>query len=264
MKYIITGHLGQIGIELKKELDKTNECVLAMDKRIGDDTLFLDGYEIKSDIFFHLAADCKINECIILPLLAINNCISTYEALEYCRENNIKKFIYFSSSRILNDEVNPYTASKTYGEELCRAYKQCYNIDYIIIRPSTVYGGKDETKRLIDIWINNAKENKDLEIFGDENKTLSFTYISDFINSINIILEKGEWNKSYNIFGITQNLKEVAEEIIIQINSKSKIIYKESEISQPQKVTLNDKYLESLGYKPKVNIKEGIKLILEK
>ena len=262
MKYMITGYMGLIGKELHKRLQSEGHvCKLAVDIREGKDIRFLDVEKnIKNiNICFHLAAHCKINQSIKRPILPFDdNVEGTYEVLEYCRRNKIKNIVFFSSSRVLSEEKNPYTASKIYGEELCKAYKECYGINYIIIRPSTVYGpGEDKTNRLMNIWINNAKQNKDLEIFGNKNKTLDFTYIDDFLNQVDIAMLL--WNKEYNISGKEElYLEDVAKEIIKQTNSKSKIVFMESEIAQPQQVKIEN----TINYKPKIKIKEGINIIL--
>ncbi len=68
MKYIITGHKGQIGLALKEALDELDkECVLAIDQRDGEDTAYINEDCMKADIFFHLADYCKINKIIKKP-----------------------------------------------------------------------------------------------------------------------------------------------------------------------------------------------------
>ena len=253
MKYIITGHKGLIGSSLKNKLDNLKyKCVKSIDLRENENTKDLKNLKIKANIVFHLADNCKINKCIKNPNLSFENVNGIYSVLEMCRKNNIKKIVYFSSSRILGIEKNPYIAGKIYGEELIKAYNKCYGIEYIIIRPSAVYGGNDKTKRLIEIWLNNAIEEEDLEIYGNSSKTLSFTYITDFINNIIKCLNK-DWNKEYNIAGKEEELLKVAKEIIKQTNSKSKIIFKHKEIEQPQKVNIKS------DFECPTLIKDGIK-----
>lgn len=259
MKYIITGHKGLIGQALKERLDLVKwKCVDAIDRREDSLTLTEDmaDWKIKADIVFHLADNCKINECIKYPEASFDNVRGIQSVLEMCRKNKIKKIVYFSSSRVLNEETNPYTAGKVYGEELVKAYHKCYGIEYIIIRPSTVYGGNDQTNRLINIWLNNALKNKPLVIYGSEKKTLSFTYITDFIDSTIKCLKK--WNQEYNIAGREEKLFNVAVEIIKQSNSKSIIKIRPIELEQPQKVKLKS------AFKCKTRIQDGIKCELER
>ena len=266
MNIIITGHKGLIGSFLKKRLeDEGHKIVMGVDKRDGREVRGLRGFnlnsEIKVDMFIHCAALCKINKAIENPLLGHLNGIDSFDVFEFCRKNKIPKVVYFSSSRVLSKEKNPYTAGKVYGEELCKAYKDCYGIDYLIIRPSTVYGDFwDETKRLMHIFIMNALQGKDLEIYGNaETKTLDFTYVSDFVEGVMLAIG-GEWNKDYNISGGQETrIYDLAKRIIEMTNSSSEIVVKDAEIAQPQEVRLDISEIKKLGYVPRVGLEEGVR-----
>jgi nucleoside-diphosphate-sugar epimerase len=271
MNIIMTGHKGLIGSFLKKRLEEEgHKVVLGIDKKVGKEVSFLREFsiapEVKVDMFIHCASMCKINQIIEDPLKGFKNVKDFQTVLEFCRKNRIPKFVCFSSSRVLSKEKNPYTASKIYGEELTKAYKDCYGIDYLIIRPSTVYGEFwDETRRLMHIFITNALQEKDLEIYGDpKTKTLDFTYIDDFIEAIMLAIENPEWNKEYNISGEQEfNIYELAKFIISECGSSSKIIIKDAETAQPQKVKVDISEIKNLGYSPKVGLNEGVKKNIE-
>jgi len=266
MKFIMTGHKGLIGSFLLKRLEKEgHEAVFLIDKRDGRDLNEFEGMSIFSDvdIFFHLAAFCKINKSIENPETVFeNNVKGVYRALEFCRKNKIPKIVFFSSSRILSKEKNPYTASKIYGEELCKAYCQCYGIDYVIVRPSTVYGPfNDQTKRLIDIFVLNALRGEELRIFGDESKTLDFTYVDDFVDAI--ILCMNEKNKEFDISAGKGVRVSYVADLIINLAGKGSKKFCEAEIAQPQEVELDISLIKSLGYFPKVSIEEGVRRTFE-
>ncbi len=271
MKIVLTGHKGLIGSALKKRLEREgHKIVLEIDKRIGKDIDFLDNYKLnsfdKEDMFIHAAAFCKINKTIAEPKLGHDNALNDFRVLEFCRKNDIKKIVYFSTSRTLSKEKNPYTAGKVYGEELCKAYKDCYGIDYIIIRPSTVYGPfLDKTKRLIHIFITAALLNKDLMIYGDPGtKTLDFTHIDDFIEGVMLTINKGGWNKEYNISGGEEfNIYELAKFIVQETGSRSQIKVAEAELAQPQKVMVDISEIQKLGYRRKVPLLDGVKKTIE-
>jgi len=269
----MTGTRGLIGENLKQRLDKNHNCIMEVDLRKGSNILNLDGVKLnpktqKTDILFHTAAHCKINEGTENPSLPhINNADGIHQVLEFVRKNKIPKIVNFSSSRVLSKERNPYVASKIYGEELTKAYSDCYGLEFINVRPSTVYGPhKDITSRLITIWVQNAIKNKNLEIFGDKNKTLDFTYISDFVDGIELLMNN--WykakNQSYNISGEEEvNLTDLAHMIKDETHSKSRIIYKEPEIAQPQNVNVNISRIKEFGFKPKVDINKGVRKLVE-
>ncbi len=266
MNFVMTGHKGLIGsFLLKKLIEKDYKPSLLIDRREGSDILDLDKTNLKekADVFIHLAAFCKVNKTIENPELAFkSNVLGMHKVLEFCRKNNIPKIIFNSSSRILEKEKNPYTASKIYGEELIKAYSQCYGLEYVIIRPSTVYGPfNDKTSRLVDIWMLSALNNEELKIFGDENKTLDFTYIDDFIEGFLIAMKQK--NEEFNIgSGKATKLSYVAD-LIIKLAGKGKKVFLPPETAQPQHVELDISKIKSLGYEPKVSVEEGIKRTFE-
>lgn len=257
----MTGHKGLIGsFLLKRLISEGHEPILLIDKRDGKNILDIDDYDIEKpvDIMIHLAAFCKINSSIENPNLPYeNNVLGTHRVMEFCRKNKIPKIVFTSSSRVLSFDKNPYTASKIYGEELVKGYSQCYGMNYVIIRPSTVYGPfNDKTKRLIDIWILNALQGKDLEIYGNENKTLDFTYVDDFVDGI--ILAMNEKNKEYDLSsGKSTKLTDVADKII-SLAKKGEVVFKNAEIAQPQEIEIDISKIKELGYFPKVDVFEGV------
>jgi len=268
MRFIITGSKGLIGTEFKKRLEKEgHECVMEIDNRLGSNIININSIELtpstqKTDVFLHLASYCKIKNTIENPQLAFdNNVKGVYECLEFCRKNDIKKFVMYSSSRILSEEKNPYTASKMYGEYLCEAYKQCYGIEYIIIRPSTVYNGcHDLTTRLITIWAIKALKGEKLPLNGDENKTLDFTHVDDFVDGIMVLLNN--WyktkNDAYDICGEEETkLVDVARML------GGEVEFFPADKCQPQKVNIDISKIKSFGYEPKVKLKEGVERLLE-
>ena len=213
------------------------------------------------DVFFHFAAQCRINEAIAKPILPHkNNVDGIFSVLEFCRKHKIPKIVYASTSRVLSPQRNPYVASKIYGEEMCKAYHDCYGLEYIVIRPSTVYGPMiDETSRLINNWLTAAFKGEDLRLYGTVDKTLDFTYVDDFVDGV-ILSTEHEWNKTYNISGEKEvSLYNLAHDIMDQVGSKSTLRLLPEEVAQPQQVKVDTSEIRSIGYKPKVSMKEGIK-----
>ncbi len=153
MKFLITGHKGLIGNEIYNRLINNND-VIGYDK---DDIFPQDQY---FDIIIHCASNCVVRDIIKNPKLSFDNIELTYKVMEYARINNIKRIILFSSSRVNAIEKNPYTVSKQYLENMAEGYYQCYNIEYIIIRPETVWSRNEKNKRVINIWIDNIINNK--------------------------------------------------------------------------------------------------------
>jgi UDP-glucose 4-epimerase len=268
MRFVLTGHKGLIGSVLLKRLtEEGHEPVMLVDLRDNSDVRTLHHWstpDTKADVVFHLSAFCKIADSIAYPELPLNhNAAGTHSVLEFARKNQIPKIVFTSSTRVLYPEKNPYVASKIYGEELVKAYQQCYGVDYTIIRPSTVYGPFDDlTGRLIDKWMRAVIKNEPLKIYGDVDKTLDFTYVDDFVDGL--LLASQQKNKSYDIAtGRSEKLIAVAEELVKMAGSKSAIDFELPELAQPQEVEVDITEITKLGYKAQVDIKTGLQRTLD-
>jgi nucleoside-diphosphate-sugar epimerase len=225
---------------------------------------FYDIYNHKPELIIHCGALTKINSCIKAPELCfLQNVRLTEEVFEYARKID-SDIVFFSSSRVLNRENNPYTASKIYGEELCKAYYDCYGLRYKIIRPSTVYGPHcNTTPRLVTIWALRALKDEPLIVYGNDKKTLDFTYIDDFLEAVDLILTKGNWNEDYDIGGDSRYVVDAAKIIIEETKSESSIMFTDTETAQPQTVKVDWSKVARLGYKPKYTLETGLKKTLE-
>ena len=84
--------------------------------------------------------------------------------LSYEWTGNSKKSIHSENEAYVSECESPYTASKIGGEALAHAYRQCYGINFVILRFSNVYGMYDVSSRVIPQFIKLTKENKDLRV----------------------------------------------------------------------------------------------------
>lgn len=291
-KILVTGSSGTIGARLSEKLLEKNYDVVGVDwkpnkwnKKIEKLTLHYDLRD-KSifnklpnalDLIIHLAANARVYNLVKDPNLARDNFETTFNTLEFARKNKIKRFIlassretYGNSEKIVHSEddvrlencESPYTASKIGGEALVHAYHQCYGLDFIILRFSNVYGMYDQSDRVIPLFIKLIKEGKDLTIFGKE-KFLDFTYIDDTISGILKAIEnfKKAKNDVYNIgSGKGISILKAAKLLQEMMAGKNKIIIKENRTGEVVKFVANiTKAKQKLGYKPKTDIKDGIK-----
>ena len=255
MKALVTGGRGFIGSHLVREFPESSHVI-----DIKDDVRKFE-FPGQYDIVFHLAAKCMIRDCIKDPMLShSHNALGTFNILEQMRQTDCDKIIYFSSERVMSKQKNPYVASKIYGEELCKAYQECYGIKYKIVRPSSVYGEGDSTDRIVPRFIKNALNNKDLVIYGDRTKSLDITYIKDFMQALKIIVEIAPWNDEFDVGNNKEvNINEMAKFIIKESYSNSKIINGAEESAQPQKVKVDNTKIKDLGYIQKYQWEEGIR-----
>lgn len=294
---LITGSSGTIGTRLCEKLLEKGQHIVGVDRKpnkwdekINQLTILGDLLNKETlqkipqknfDVVVHLAANARVYNLVVEPSLARDNFETTFNVLEFCRKNNIKKIIFASSREVYgnsqkivyNEEEayvkhceSPYTASKIAGEAMVHAYCQCYGIDFVIVRFSNVYGMYDESDRLIPLYIKLAKENQDLIVFGKE-KMLDFTYIDDAINGVILCLEKFD-NVKNDVFNLASGkgiyISEVAQLVKKHTQSQSEIIIKENRIGEVVKFIADISEAKNmLGYEPQIVVEEGIKKSIE-
>ena len=292
MKIIVTGSSGMVGTALCEKLLEHKIDFLGIDKKANRWNKEMNGYTLIRNLAKKLdesvVADCKIIvdlagnasvfDLVKKPSLARDNFLMTYNILEFARQNNIHKLIFASSREVYGDPGkaplkekdvdlelcgSPYAATKIAGEALIHAYADCYNIDFVILRFSNVYGRYAFGGRVIPHFIEKVLTNKSLEIYGDIKK-LDFVYIDDVVDGLwrainRFGIAKGQ---AYNIAGGKgYSLGEVAKLIISLVPlSESKVVIGENRVGEDASFVADiDKAKAILGYQPKHSFAEGMK-----
>lgn len=269
-----------IGVDIKRNLwnDEIHNRTIYVDLR---DQQGLGQLPKDFDVVVHFAANARVYNLVKNPNLARDNFLMLYNVLEYIRKNNVKR-ILFSSSRevygnsgyIIHTEdesfvkncESSYTASKIAGEAMIHAYNQCYNIDYVIIRFSNVFGRYDFSDRVVPLFILKALKNKDIHIYGRD-KILDFTYIEDSVDGVLKALELFDVARDevYNI--ATQkgySIEKVAQVIIELANSKSNIFYESNRTGEVCRFIANiSKAKAVFNYNPQNSLRDGIRKTIE-
>ena len=301
-KILITGGAGFIGSHLVDALSKDNHVkiidnfssgkrenlsqhlqnpkVEIIEGDIRDKTLLVNVTRT-IDVVYHLAVQC-LRVSIRDP--EINHEVNATGTLNLCmasQKNNIKRFIYISSSEVYGtakdvpmSEDHPlepttvYGASKLAGELYTLAYYRTYGLQSMIIRPFNTYGPRAHFEGLygevIPKFILRILSDMPPLIFGDGTQTRDFTYISDTVKGIIMASECDA------IIGQTVNIARGKE---ISINELAAIIMrtlgKESlkpryEQKRPGDVMRHyadvSKAERQFGFKPEIDIEKGIRL----
>lgn len=289
---LITGSSGTIGTRLFEKLLEQDYKVIGFDKKQNQWDSELNKLTIKGDLLqekdlkkipknidliIHLAANARVYNSVLNPILALENMVMTYHILEFARKKNIPRFILASSREVYGnrgesisseDEVNiylsesPYSAMKIGAEALVYAYRKCFSIRDIVLRFSNVYGRYDTSDRFVPLMIKKMRKNQDVSIYG-EDKVLDFTYLDDCVNGIikSVMLFSKAQNNTLNIAsGKGYTLVEAAQFIKEFLGSKSKIHIKANRKGEVvQFIADLSKVKSILGYKPKYSIQTGLK-----
>lgn len=192
-------------------------------------------------------------------------------ALDIAR-NEVEQFIYFSSSMVYGNfdgdavteerTCNPvgiYGALKFGGEKLVIAYDQVFNLPYTIIRPSALYGERCISRRVGQVFIENALRGKDIVIEGDGCEGLDFTYIGDLVDGVCRCIERPEAKSEiFNLtYGEARSLNHIAE--IVQSEFPGvRVRHVERDGLMPERGTLDvSKARTLLDYNPQNSLELG-------
>ena len=190
--------------------------------------------------------------------------------LESAKKHKIERFVYISSSMVygdfeddvLEDDLcrpqGQYGIMKLCGEDLVKDYARRCGFEYVIIRPSAVYGPLDVEDRVVAKFMLAAMRGEILKVNG-ANETLDFTYVDDAADGIvsaatRIMCRNMTFNitKSHSV-----SLLEAAE-MIVKIVGKGTIEVRDKDADFPSRGALNiDRARTILSFDPKVDVEEG-------
>lgn len=209
--------------------------------------------------------------------------------LDYGRKHQLKRMLYVSTGevygegdgRIFTEDysgyVNPvlsrscYPSSKRASETLCISYIEEYNLDIVIARPCHIYGPHftNTDNRVYAQFLRNIVNNEDIVLNSPGTQYRSWCYVVDCCSAFLYILLYGQKGEAYNIADEDSNItiRELAK-IIASNRGKRVVLDVPGKIdicsnNPVSKSVFSTKKIESLGWKPKTHINEGISKTIE-
>jgi UDP-glucose 4-epimerase len=292
MKSLVTGGAGFIGSNLVDKLISLGHEVICIDNESAEchETFYWNdkaqnykydicNYDDIEDLFigvdfvFHVASDARIQPAILNPRKSIeSNAVGTANILELCRVNNVKRFIYSSTSSAYgkkslipnietqqSDPLTPYSAAKVFGENLARVYYNLYGLETISLRYFNVYGDRQPLKGqyapVIGLFMKQQEEGKPVTVVGDGLQRRDFTHVSDVVeaNIISTEVTTG-FGEVYNIgFGSNYSILDIANTIS---NDVKFIPPRVGEVQET--LASNSKFKDLTGWMPKVSLMKWI------
>jgi nucleoside-diphosphate-sugar epimerase len=190
--------------------------------------------------------------------------------LESAKRYGVRRFVYMSSSMVYGDfadqvtedavcsPIGQYGIMKLAGEWLVKDYARRTGMEYVILRPSAVYGPLDVEDRVVAKFMLRAMRGETLKVNG-AGETLDFTYVDDAADGVvAAALEAGAANDTYNITKSHSVSLLQAAEMIVKIVGSGTIECRDKDADFPSRGALNiDKARQVLGFDPKVDVQEG-------
>lgn len=173
----------------------------------------------------HLAAESHVDRSITNPLeFAQSNVIGTLTLLQVAKEawkDNYqgKCFYHVSTDEVYGslefdgslftedtpyDPHSPYSASKASSDHFVRAYHDTYGLPILISNCSNNYGSHQFPEKLIPLFINNIRHNRELPVYGKGENVRDWLWVEDHARAIDTILHNGRIGDTYNIGGFNE------------------------------------------------------------
>jgi len=180
---------------LRKLLSRPNFTFHRAD--IAEKGLFADSSPLKQDKFaavIHLAARAGVRQSVENPWVYVDtNVTGTLNLLEFCRTQNIPKFILASTSSVYGKDaplptpetyssslpLQVYAATKKSAEVLCHVYHYLYGLDVTVFRYFTVYGPAPRPDMVMFRFTQWISEGRTVKVNGDGEQSRGFTYLDD-------------------------------------------------------------------------------------
>ena len=238
------------------------------------------------DAVIHLAAMWLLH-CKDFPRTAFHvNIEGTFNVLEACVKNKVKRFVYSSSASVYGDasevpmtELHPfnnknfYGATKIAGEAMCRAYHDRYGLSYVGLRYMNVYGPhQDQTAAytgVIPIMLNKIDANEAPTINGDGTQAYDFIDVEDVARCNINALQAEVTDEFYNVgTGIQTTIKELCDTILDLKQSKLKVTYNPYSEDDARRLVQNrigcpKKASSDLGFDFKYNLQSGLQRLID-
>lgn len=302
MKILITGGAGFIGSNLAKRLVDDNHEVVVLDnllrgnkieKSVFEKIKFVKGdvcdYETvlacskSCEVIFHFAAVLGVDIVADNPVETMDvEVVGTRNVVKAAEVNNVKKILYASTSgiyghsaiekafkeEILVDPRTSYAMAKRYNEIYLASHHEEKGLNAISLRFFNVYGENQDNRMVIPRFIEQAKQNKPITVFGEGKQTRDFTYITDTIEACIRLMDVSGYH-IVNIANETEwNILDLANMIKEYTGSESEIKFidapkKRYDYEVERRVGNSDKLLKLTNFKPEIDLKEGIKRIIE-
>jgi UDP-glucose 4-epimerase len=253
---------------------------------IGGDILqtdILDSVLKGADGVFHLAA-LWLLQCHEFPRSAFDtNVRGTFNVMESCVKNNVKRLVYSSSASVYGDAVeepmteehpfnnkNFYGATKICGEAMLRAFHHRYGLNYVGLRYMNVYGPRQDYYgayiAVIMKMLDAIDRGEGPTILGDGSEAFDFVAVEDCGLANLCAMKSATTDNFYNVgTGIRTSLKELAQMLLEitgcnkQINyaPRSQATLVKNRIGSPKKAA------EEIGFTAKLDLVDGLKRLIE-
>lgn len=234
------------------------------------------------EVVFHLAAQIDVRSSVADPINDANlNILSLIRLAEACRSHGVRRIVHTSSGGAIygrpelpvsEDTVpepeSPYAASKYAGEIYLNTYRKLYGLECAFIAPANVYGPRQDPHGeagVVAIFSQNLLSGKPTRVFGQGDNTRDYVYVGDVVSGF--IAASGEAGNGlrFNIgTGVETTDRQLHTLVAEAAGAQDDPEFAPARLGDvPRSALDNSRAREILGWKPEVELAEGIRRTVE-
>jgi dTDP-glucose 4,6-dehydratase len=226
------------------------------------------------DVVYNFAAETHVDRSILeAGSFVRTDVLGTYTLLQRCLKANVPRFVQISTDEVYGsirrgsfregDPImpnSPYSASKSGGDLLVRAFHVTYGFPAVITRSSNNYGPYQHPEKFIPLFITNAIEGRALPMYGDGSNVRDWIYVEDNCRAIEIAGRLGSPGEVYNIGAGEEHPNiEIARKIIELTGADERLLtFVADRPGHDWRYSLNARRIRALGWRPRVAFDEGL------
>ena len=211
-----------------------------------------------------------------------DNLMIQTNVIHAARKFGVKKLLFLGSSciypkfaeqpitedQLLGGYLEPsndaYAIAKIAGIKMCQAYRKQYGFNAISLMPTNLYGPNDnydlDSSHVLPAMIRKFHEAKDkVTLWGDGSAMREFLYVDDLAEAAFKCMVDYDSEDIINVgTGKDITIKDLAETIADVVGFDGEVVWDTSKPNGTPRKVLNVDKIKSLGWKPKVSLREGI------
>lgn len=293
-KIYVAGHTGMVGSALVRSLQYNgyNNLILKTHRELDltnqADTEKFFQQEKPEYVFIAAAKVGGIHANDTYPAdFIMENMLIECNIIKSSYGNKVKKLLFLGSSCIypktcpqpikeeylLTGPLEPtneaYALAKISGIKMCQSYNKQYGTRYICAMPASLYGINDRfdiynshviPSMIIKFQRAKSENLKSVELWGTGTPLREFLYVDDMADACLYLMENYEGNDFVNIgSGMEISIKELAYLIKSVTGYCGDIIFDTGKPDGTPRRVLNNAKIESAGWKPKIDMEEGLR-----
>lgn len=249
------------------------------DQEKVDDTV----RQLNIDTIVNFAAESHVDRSIEEPGGFIQtNVFGVYVLLEAARKFGIERMVQVSTDEVYGavlegssvetdhlEPRSPYSAAKAGGELLAMSYFTTYGLPVMVTRGSNTYGPYQYPEKMLPLFISNALEDKPIPVYGDGKYVRDWMYVVDHCEGIDFVLHHGQPGEAYNVGysgGTGHDIYniDVTYMVLDLLNKPRTLIhFVQDRPGHDKRYSLDIGKMRSLGWEPRYDLAEGLKLTVE-